>query len=299
MDYNDGGGLGALIAFWLIIGPFLLLLALAGYIIGAWFLMKVFDKAGVQGRWRAWVPVYNSMVAAKLGDLSPWVMLGAMLIAGFLGQIPGIGWILSLVGLAAWVLAGWRIGAKLGKEWPLLLLWLIPGIGTLIWLGILAFGSSRWNPNITPSPWRNSFLKDTTVWQGIPVQPDQNVAQAGPGAGYPPAAPGYGAPAGYQPPAGYTPPPAPAAGYDAPPAPPAGYTPPPAPPAPAAPAAPPAGAEPPAPPAAEPPVAQPPAAEPPVAPPPVTEPPATEPPAGEPPATEPPATPPAPGTPRP
>ncbi|MEV4687789.1 large exoprotein [Microbacterium sp. LWH3-1.2] len=266
MDYNDGSGVGALIAFWLILAPFLFLLAVAGYVIGSWFLMKVFDKAGVQGRWRAWVPVYNSMVAAKLGDLSPWVMLGAILIAAFLGQIPVIGWILSLVGIAAWVLSGWRIGAKLGASWALLLLWLIPGVGTLIWLGILAFGSSRWNPNITPSPWRNSFLKDTTVWQGIPVQPDQAGAQAAPGV------PGYGAPAEYQPPAGYTPPPAP----------PAGYTPPPAPSA--APAAP----------------VPPPAAQPPVTPPPAAEPPAAQPPAAAPPATEPPTTePPAPDAPKP
>lgn len=94
MDYNDGGGAGMLLA-WLLLAPFLFLIAIAGYVIGSWFLMKVFDKAGVQGRWRAWVPVYNSMVAAKLGDLSPWVMLGAMLVAGFLGQIPVIGWILA------------------------------------------------------------------------------------------------------------------------------------------------------------------------------------------------------------
>ncbi|WP_426324478.1 large exoprotein [Microbacterium sp. E-13] len=279
MDYNDGGA-GALIAFWLLIGPIIFLFAIAGYVIGSWFLMKVFDKAGVQGRWRAWVPVYNSMVAAKLGDLSPWVMLGAMLVAGFLGQIPVIGWILSLVGLAAWVLSGWRIQAKLGKDWPLLLLWLIPGVGTLIWLGILAFDSSRWNPNIAPSPWRNSFLKDTTVWQGVPVQPDQAAATQGQAPGYPATAAGYGAPAAYEPPAGYAAPPAPPAGYTPPPAPPAGYTPSPA----AAPGAAPAG-----PPAAEqPPVAPPAAEQPPVNRPPATEPPATEPPAAEPPAPEPP-----------
>ncbi|WP_194397900.1 large exoprotein [Microbacterium atlanticum] len=270
MDYNDGGGAGMLLA-WLLLAPFLFLIAIAGYVIGSWFLMKVFDKAGVQGRWRAWVPVYNSMVAAKLGDLSPWVMLGAMLVAGFLGQIPVIGWILGLVGLAAWVLAGWRIGAKLGKDWPLLLLWLIPGLGTLIWLGILAFDSSRWNPNIAPSPWRNSFLKDTTVWQGIPVQPDQAAAQAAPAGGYPSAGPRYGAPAAYEPPAGYSAPPPPATGPAVPP--PAGYAPPPAgyTPPPSAPAAPPAAAEPPA------------------APPAAPAPPATEPPTSEPPATEPPA----------
>lgn len=257
--YDYGFGLAALF----VLLPLFLLLFVAFYVIGSWFLMKVFEKAGVQGRWRAWVPVYNSMIMAKLGDLSPWVMLGAMLISGFLSSIPVIGWILGLVSLAAWLIAGWRVGLKLGKTWPLLLLWLIPGVGTLIWLGILAFDKAQWNPHIAPAPWRNSFLKDTTVWEGIPVQPG---APVGPQAGAAPAA--YPtAPAGYQPPAGYT----------APPAPPAGYTPPPAPPAP--PAGPTAAPQPPVtPPAAAP---QPPAAEPPAAEPPATEPPAAEPPAPE------------------
>lgn len=249
----DDYGYGAWVAVWLVLLPILFILAIAGYVIGAWFLMKVFDKAGVQGKWRAWIPIYNSMVMAKLGDLSPWVMLGALAASAILGNIPVIGWILGLLGIAAWVLSGWRVGLKLGKDWPYLLIWLIPGVGTLIWLGILAFGKDTWNPAVAPSPWRNSFLKDTTVWDGIPVQPDAAAA----------------AQAGAQPPAGY---PAPPAGATPPP-PPAGYTPPPAPPA-----------APPAPPAAAP--------APPTTPPPTTPPPAApQPPAAEPPATEPPAAP--------
>jgi hypothetical protein len=250
--YDDDYGTGALLAFWLVLLPFLFILAIAGYVIGSWFLMRIFDKAGVQGKWRAWVPVYNMMVFAKLGDLNPWVMLGAIVASSLLSQVPVIGWILGLASLAASVLAGWRVGLKLQKDWPYLLLWLIFPIGYFIWLGILAFGNSPWNPNIAPAPWRNSFLKDNVVWQGIPVQPGAPVGAA-------PAA----APAGYAPPAGYTQPPA---GYTPPPA---AYTPPPAPPAgPAAPPAPPAAA-PPA--AAEPPVTPPPAAAPPAA----TEPPAS------------------------
>lgn len=269
MDYDYYDGYGAMIAIWLILLPIFLVLAIAGYVIGSIFLMKVFEKAGVQGKWRAWVPVYNAMVFAKLGDLSPWVMLGAIAVSALLGQIPAIGFIFSLVGLAAAVLVGWRAGLKLGKDWPYLLLWLIPGIGTLIWLGILAFGRSTWNPNIAPAPWRNSFLKDATVWQGIPVQPDAAAGAAAPGA-YPPAA--Y-PPAAYQPPAAYTPPPAapgvpPAAAPPAPPAPPAGYAPPAAAPAYEQPTTPPVAPEPPtAPPAApEPPAAPPASPEPPAAP---------------------------------
>ena len=219
--YNDGGA-GAAIAFLLIVLPILLILIFAGYIIGSFLLMKIFEKAGVQGKWRAWVPVYNSMILAKLGDVSPWVMLGAIVAASVLGQVPIIGWLLSLVALAVAVMVGWRVGLKLGHEWYLLLLWLIPGLGTLIWLAILAFGQSRWNSAVAPAPWAgNSFLADRTVWEGVPAQ-----ASAG-GVSAPPASPGYAAggsaptsapsAAAYPPPAAPQPP-------AAPPAPPAGTT---------------------------------------------------------------------------
>jgi hypothetical protein len=251
---NDYDGYGALLAFWLVLLPILLILALAGYIIGSFLLMKIFEKAGVEGKWRAWVPVYNMLVFAKLGDLSPWVMLGAIAVSAFLGQIPVIGWLLSLVSIAAAVMAGWRVGLKLGRDWPLLLLWLIPGVGGLIWLGVLAFGNTTWNPAIAPSPWRNTFLKDTTVWQGIPVQPEAagSVGAAG-------AAPAAYPPAGYQAPAGYAPPPAPPAGTTQP-APPAAQPAPPVTP----PAAPPA--TPPATPPTTPPAATQPSTEPPASP---------------------------------
>lgn len=263
---NDYSGWG-MFAFWLLFLPVILIFGIAGYVIGSWFLMRVFEKAGVQGKWRAWVPVYNLMVFAKLGDFSPWVMLGAIVASSLLNQIPVIGWLFSLAALAAGVMAAWRVGLKLGKDWPYLLLWIIPFIGGLIWLGILAFDKSPWNPNVAPSPWRNSFLKDNTVWQGIPVQPEAAVAgPAGAAAAYQPPA-GYQPPAAYPPPTGYQPPPPPA-GYAPPPAPPAGYEPPPAATPPAAAPATPASAEPPAaaPAAPEPPTPEPPAAEPPAAP---------------------------------
>ena len=232
--YDDGAGAGAFLALILLILPIILIIVLAGYIISSFFYMKIFEKAGVQGKWRAWVPVYREMVFAKLGDISPWVMLGALVATAVLSNIPAIGFIFSYLAIVALALASVRVGQKLGKDWPLVLLYIIPGIGGLIWLGIAAFSSSPWNPHVQPSPWRTSFLRDTTVWQGIPVQPDGGAAPA-PGA--------YGATD-----AGYAPPSAPAA-------PPAGSYPPPS-----APPAPPAGAYPP--PATQPP-ATPPSTEPP------------------------------------
>jgi hypothetical protein len=271
--YDDGGGAGALIA-WLVLAPFFFLLAIAGYVIGSWFLMKVFDKAGVQGRWRAWVPVYNTLIFVKLGDLNPWWLLALWGGALVLGWVPVLGWLIGLAAFIYTLLAAWRVGLKLQKEavW-LILYFFLP----IVWLGINAFDRSRWNLAIPAAPWAGNFLADKTVWSGVPVQ--------APVGGYPanPATtPGYGAPAGYQPPAGYTPPPAP----------PAGYTPS------AAPSAAPAAPAPP--PAAQPPVTPPPASEPSAAQPPVTPPPAAQPPATEPPATEPPTTePPAPDAPKP
>ncbi|MDD7930337.1 large exoprotein [Microbacterium thalli] len=224
-DTYDGGGagVGAFLAFFFLILPIILILALAGYLISSFFYMKIFEKAGVQGKWRAWVPVYRELVFAKLGDLSPWVMLGAFLVTAVLSNIPVIGPILGYVAIVALALASWRVGLKLGKDWPLVLLYIIPGIGGLIWLGIVAFSNAPWNPNVQPSPWRTSFLRDTTVWRGVPVQPDGGAAPAA----------GYGAPgAGYVPPAGGTPS-SPAGAYP----PPTTQTPPPStePPAPGAP----------------------------------------------------------------
>lgn len=208
-DYYDGGGagVGAFLAFFLLLLPVILIVSLAGYIISSFFYMKIFEKAGVQGKWRAWVPVYREMVFAKLGDLSPWVMLGAIVAVAVLTNIPAIGPILGYVLVVALALASWRVGLKLGKDWPLVLLYIIPGIGGLIWLGIAAFSNAPWNPHVQPTPWRTSFLRDTTVWQGIPVQPDGGAAPApggyaAPNAGSVPPAAGnpYAAPGAYPPP---------------------------------------------------------------------------------------------------
>jgi hypothetical protein len=225
-----------------------LIIGLAFYVVSSIFLMKVFEKAGVEGKWRAWVPVYNQMVFFKLGDLSPWIVLyglgGALLLSWI-----GIGALFSLALGVFSVIAAWRVGLKLQKDavWVVLYIFL-----SIVWLGINAFDKSRWNPNIQPASWAgNGFLGDRTVWAGIPSQPSAAAPQPGYGApGYGAAPQGYAPPApqGYAPPAqpGYAPPAQP--GYGAPAAPPAGA--PATPPAPPAPAAPPA--TPPAPPAAPP-----------------------------------------------
>ncbi|MGM1015946.1 MAG: large exoprotein [Actinomycetota bacterium] len=249
--YSDYSGLS--MAFFAVYALVILVFLAAGYILTSLFYMKVFEKAGVEGKWRAWVPVYNSMIFVKLGDLNPWVVLIAIGATILLGWVPVIGWLIGVAAFAVSVLAAWRVGLKLQKEaaWVILYIFL-----AIVWLGINAFDKSRWNTQIAPAPWAgNGFLGDRTTWNGIPAQ-TTNVA---PGSAAPQ---GYGAaPQGYAPPQGYTPPAAPTA-PGAPPVPPAAPTsaptnppvPPVTPPAPAAPpATPPAPpAAPPAPPAAPP-----------------------------------------------
>lgn len=246
--YDDYGTLGAgsLLAFAAVIGVISLILSLGIYVIGSIFFMKIFDKAGVQGKWRAWVPIYNLMVFAKLGDLSPWLVLIGIGAGLVLSWIPVIGPLFGIATFVVLVLAAWRVGLKLQKGAGWVVLYaagaLTGGITTLIWLGINAFDQSRWNPAIAPAPWGgNGFMGDRTVWDGIPSQP--SAAPAAPGYGAPygqpqgygqPQAPGYGQPAqpGYGAPAAPgAPVPPPAPGYGAPAAPPA----PPAPPVPPAP----------------------------------------------------------------
>ena len=202
-DYPDGAAL----ALWAGLAIFWFIFAIGFYILSSIFLMKIFEKAGVQGKWRAWVPIYNYMVFSKLGDLSPWLILIAIGASILLSWIPVIGPIISIAAFVVTLLAAWRVGLKLQKEpvWLILYFFL-----SIVWLGILGFDRSRWNTAIPAAPWAgNGFLSDRTVWAGIPSQvpaggyPAAPVTQPAPGA-YPP-------PAGYEPPAGYTPPPAAAA----------------------------------------------------------------------------------------
>ncbi|GAA4433686.1 hypothetical protein GCM10023169_40820 [Georgenia halophila] len=142
------------------------LIGILGYVVGSVFLSMIFAKAGVEGTWRAWVPVYNMMVFFKLGDLSPWLVLygfgGAVLLSWI-----GIGFLFSLALFVASGLAAYRIGLKLQTQPVWVVLWLIP----IVWLGVMAFNKAHWNVAVAPAQWAgNAFLGDRTVWQGLPAQ---------------------------------------------------------------------------------------------------------------------------------
>lgn len=236
-DSDLGPGGVALVATTLF---FAFIFAVGAYILGSWFYMKIFEKAGVQGKWRAWVPVYNTLIFVKLGDLNPWWLVALWGGTIVLGWVPVLGWVIGIATFLYTLMAAWRVGLKLQKEAVWLILYFLLSI---VWLGINAFDRSRWNTAIPAAPWAGNFLADTTAWSGIPSQlpaggfPPNPVSGAYPPAGYQappqgyaPPPQGYQAPpSGGQPPQGYQPPPSggqPPQGYQ----PPAGYTPPPAPP---------------------------------------------------------------------
>src|SRR5690606_15450898 len=96
-------------AFFAIYIVTILIVSVVSYVVGSFLMMKVFDKAGITDRWRAWVPVYNTMIFFKLGDLSPWLVLYATAGALLLSWI-GIGLIFAVALQVFAILAAWRIG---------------------------------------------------------------------------------------------------------------------------------------------------------------------------------------------
>jgi hypothetical protein len=108
---------------------FSLVAVLAFYVWIAIALSAVFRKSGEEG-WKAWVPVYNTVVLLQLGGLSGWLVLVAL--------VPFVG------ALALWiavVIACYRINLSfgLGTGMTVLAALLFP-----VWATVLGFGSARW-----------------------------------------------------------------------------------------------------------------------------------------------------------
>lgn len=158
-------GSGA-VAGYLAFMAFVLVFSIVMYVVSAFYMSKVFDKAGVDGQWRAWVPGYNLMVFLKLGDMSPWLVLycfGGLILLSWIG----IGFLFSIALFAVSALAAYRIGQKLGAEPAMVALWIIP----VAWLAVMAQKGSVWNSQIEAAPWAGSgFLGDRTRWEGVPMQ---------------------------------------------------------------------------------------------------------------------------------
>jgi hypothetical protein len=125
------------------------------YVVNALLLSRVFAKAG-QKRWRAWVPFVNYWEFFKIGGLNGvhtlW-LVGAIIsycLTWLVGDVEMIYVLYSVaigllaVFLVAYVMAGVKIQAKLGKPWPFVILLFVNLVAPL-WLWILALDHSKWN----------------------------------------------------------------------------------------------------------------------------------------------------------
>lgn len=166
MYYDDPfAAAGALVAafFVALIIPFII-----AYVLFSVFYMKLFEKAGVNDKWRAWIPVYREMIFFKIGDMNPWLVL-IFLVGGGVLSVIYVGSILLAAYGVFWAMAVIRISFKAKNEaaWAALALGL-PGLGSIIWLGIMAFTKDPWQPQIPQAKWAAGFLGDKTDWAGVP-----------------------------------------------------------------------------------------------------------------------------------
>jgi hypothetical protein len=108
---------------------------LIAYVFYSFAIMGIFRKAGLKG-WQAWVPFFSTWRLLQLGGQRGWWVLVSL--------IPAIGTIIFLVFL---IMAGVNIQRAFGKPGIFFLLALLI---TPVWYGILAWDSSRWQPQHTP-----------------------------------------------------------------------------------------------------------------------------------------------------
>ncbi|NER02309.1 MAG: hypothetical protein F6K17_06525 [Okeania sp. SIO3C4] len=103
--------------------------SLIGYLILAFFCYKIYQKLNVENAWFAWIPILGTYINFKAADEEKpvlWTILAC---------IPCINIIAGIKLIMAWV----TIFKKLNKSPWLLLICLIPLVGTLLVFGYAAF----------------------------------------------------------------------------------------------------------------------------------------------------------------
>ncbi len=108
-------------------GIFGLIFGLIGYLFGSYCFYTIFQKLGEPNAWFAWVPLLNTWITYKVGDQSPWWIIGLF--------IP----IVNFVALFFLIVAFVNILKKLDKNPWLLLLLIIPLVNFVVLYNI-AFG---------------------------------------------------------------------------------------------------------------------------------------------------------------
>lgn len=153
-DYGNSSSTAAGLLFALFFGIVYFVLAIGIYAVCSWLLSRVFRKAGIE-RWKAWVPVYNVWVILEMGGQPGWLAL--------LSLVPAV----NVVGLVFVCIAIYHLDAGFGKPgagWLVLYIFL-----PIVWLIILAFDDSRWDPSrmaIRPLYGAN------VPWPGAPGTPE-------------------------------------------------------------------------------------------------------------------------------
>jgi hypothetical protein len=121
---TDAATAGAILALMF----FAFILSIIFYVVSAFLLSRIFNKAGVAG-WKAWVPVYNGWILLELGGQQGfWAVLSL---------IP----VVNIVSAVFMYIAMYHIGLRLGKEGAFVLLAIfLP----LVWFVWLAVDNSTW-----------------------------------------------------------------------------------------------------------------------------------------------------------
>lgn len=115
---------------------FMFIFILLAYVIHAFLLGRIFQKAGVE-QWKAWVPVYNNWVLLELGGQQ-----------GFWAVLMFIPFI-NIVSAIFVIIAMYEVGLKLGKSGAFVLLAIFLPTVWMIWL---AFDSSKWSGKKAVAP---------------------------------------------------------------------------------------------------------------------------------------------------
>ena len=107
------------------------------YFAFSFMLMRIFQKAGVEG-WKAYIPVYSQWKFLQIGGMPGWIAVAAL---GVL--IPGpVAIIAAIILWVFTILAAWGIGMSFWKDsWWVLVYVFLP----IVWFAVLAFDSSSYS----------------------------------------------------------------------------------------------------------------------------------------------------------
>lgn len=110
--------------------PGILLGYLIGYLVFGFWSWKIYQRCGVENAWFAWIPILGTYINFVAGDEDNPILWTILMF------IPCVNIIAIIWFIKAWI----RICKKLEKTPWLILLWIVPVVGTLVFYSYLAFG---------------------------------------------------------------------------------------------------------------------------------------------------------------